>query len=143
MIKKKSNNFALLGAWLLSACFASAGDAKLVIDDKQPIEDAYSLCDIFDKNTLYKGDGFIKSVKLQGRYHGQYISEVEDINGVRADGYHVYSHRRARLQTEVKMANNLKFGADANISDGDGARTGLVRDQGPEMPLIFGPVWFS
>ena len=81
---------------------------------------------IFNKNTLYKSDsGFIRDVKLKGRYHGQYISQDEDIGGVKDNEYDVYHHRRARIQMDFDFDHNLSFGFDANISDGHGSRTAL------------------
>jgi len=45
---------------------------------------------IFKKNTLYESDsGFVRDVKLKGRYHGQYISQDEDIDGVKDNEYDV------------------------------------------------------
>ena len=66
---------------------------------------------IFNKNTLYKSDsGFIRDVKLKGRYHGQYISQDEDIGGVKDNEYDVYHHRRARIQMDFDFDHNLSFG---------------------------------
>lgn len=111
----------------------SAGDhGKVIINDKMPVESApWSLCSVFENNTLYEGDGFIKEFILHGRYHGQYVSQVEDIAGVRNNGYHNYQHRRTRLEVEVIMAHDLTFSADSNISDGTGSSTGILEDDGP------------
>ena len=82
--------------------------------------------DIFNKNTLYESnEGFVRDVKLKGRYHGQYISQDEDIDGVKDNEYDAYHHRRARIQMDFKFDYNLSFGFDANISDGHGSRTAL------------------
>ncbi|MDA7920747.1 OprO/OprP family phosphate-selective porin [Verrucomicrobiales bacterium] len=122
---KKLATLACTG--LLSAQLVTAGDGKLIIDDKNPMAEAFSPCDIFDKNTLYESDnGFIRKVKLKGRYHGQYISQTEDIDDVRDNGYHNLQHRRARIQMDFDLAHDLSFGFDANYSDGDGSSTGLV-----------------
>lgn len=97
-----------------------AGDyGKAVVDDKMPIEaDPWSLCDIFDYNTLYEGDsGFVKSVEFHGRYHGNYVSQQEDVGGVLNNGFHNWYHRRARLGIEIEMEGNLKFYAETNIAD--------------------------
>lgn len=111
----------LLPALAVATSFtaAQAGDyGKAIINDKMPIEDS-SWCDLFKKNTLYKGDGFIQSVKLKGRYHGQWISQTEDtLAGT--NGYHDYQHRRFRLGTEIGMAHDLKFVSIFNIADGTG-----------------------
>ena len=59
---------------------------------------------IFKRNTLYKSDsGFVRDVKLKGRYHGQYINQDEDIDGVKDNEYDVYHHRRARVQMDFKF----------------------------------------
>ncbi|MDF1659854.1 MAG: porin [Verrucomicrobiales bacterium] len=120
----------------LTAAFAAsslvAGDyGKAIIDDKMPIESSWTFCDIFDNNTLYEGDGFIKEVSFHGRYHGQFISGDEEINGVTNNGYHNWHHRRFRLALEVEMQNNLTFYAEANIADGTGNSTNLFNDPGP------------
>lgn len=98
------------------------GVGKAVINDKMPIADTH-WCDLLKKNTLYKGDGFVKSVKLKGRYHGQWISQTEDTltAGVEGtNGYHDFQHRRFRLGTEIEFANNLTFVSIVNIADGSG-----------------------
>jgi len=120
-----------VGAISLVAGSTFAGDyGKAIIDDKMPIE-AWEFCDIFKMGTLYEGDGFIKEVSLVGRYHGQYISGDEEINGVTNNGYHNWQHRRARLGIEIAMANDLTFSAEANVADGTGSRTGLINDSEP------------
>jgi phosphate-selective porin OprO and OprP len=112
---------AIAGAIGLTAGIASAGDySKAIIDDKMPIE-AWEFCDIFDIPTLYESDsGFIRSVALTGRYHGQWISQTEDI-GATENGYHEYQHRRFRQGIEIGFANDITFSATANISDGTGS----------------------
>ncbi|MDF1826642.1 MAG: porin [Verrucomicrobiales bacterium] len=128
----------LLASAGTAAAFAAsslvAGDyGKAVIDDKMPIESApWTLCDVFDYNTLYESDsGFIRGISVHGRYHGQYITGQEEINGVTNNGYHNWAHRRVRLALEVEMANNLTFFAEANIADGTGSSTGLVNPGDP------------
>lgn len=110
-----------VGAIGLMAGTATAGDyGKAIIDDKMPIE-AWEFCDIFDIPTIYESDsGFIRSVALTGRYHGQWISQSEDI-GATENGYHQYQHRRFRQGIEVGFANDITFSATANISDGSGS----------------------
>lgn len=106
-------------AAVLAAGSLTAGDyGKTVINDKMPIETSF--CDIFKKNTLYEGDGFIKKVKFKGRYHGQYISQQEDINNTLDNGYHEFDHRRFRLGLEIEMAHDLTLNILSNISDGSG-----------------------
>ncbi len=112
-------------AAVLAGGSLSAGDlGKAVVNDKMPIE-AKSFCDIFEKNTLYEGDGYIKKVKLKGRYQAQWISQSEDDTLIATgrettNGYHEMEHRRFRLGTEISMANDLKLVASMNISDGAG-----------------------
>lgn len=111
---------------------ALAGDyGKAIIDDKMPIEaDPWTICDVFDYNTLYEGDGFVKEVSFHGRYHGQFISQQQDV-GSAENGYHEYHHRRFRLGIEIAMQNNLTFYAETNIADGTGSRTGLYNEGSP------------
>jgi len=98
---------------------ATAGDyGKVVIDDKAPIESAWTFCDTFNKMYFYKGDGFVKSARFLGRYQGQFISQQEDVNDTLNNGYHEYQHRRFRLGFEVELANDLTFYTEANIADG-------------------------
>ena len=121
-------------AAVLAGGSLSAGDlGKAVVNDKMPIA-APDFCDIFKKNTLYEGDGFIKKVKLKGRYQAQWISQSEDdtlnATGVETtNGYHEFQHRRFRLGTEISMANDLKLVASMNITDGSGGagQHGLTR----------------
>lgn len=109
-----------VGAIGLMAGTATAGDyGKAIIDDKMPIE-AWEFCDIFDIPTLYESDhGFIRSVALKGRYHGQWISQSEEF-GATENGYHEFQHRRFRQGIEVGFANDITFSAALNISDGSG-----------------------
>ena len=136
MIRSKTNKSigTLLCAGLFSACLANAAEDIAAAVDESPAATpvkSWKIADIFDKNTLYKADsGFIRKVKLKGRYHGQYISQSEDIGGVNDNDYDNYHHRRARIQMDLDFAYNLSFGFDANIADGHGSRTALS-DQGP------------
>ena len=69
---------------LLSAQLVTAGNTGSVLDDLNPMVPDLNRCDIFDKNTLYESDsGFFRKIRLQGRYHAQYINQVEHIDGVR------------------------------------------------------------
>jgi len=110
-----------------------AGDyGKVVIDDKAPVE-AWSPCDIFEYGTLYKGDGFIRKVSLNGRYHGQAVSQNERItdpagNTIR-NGYHEWQHRRFRIGANIAFAGNVTLKTSTNISDGSGGGHGLTRDE--------------
>lgn len=122
--RKKISVAAVTGVIALAgAASATAGEyGKAVINDKNPIVDT-SWCDLFKKNKLYEGDGFIKTVKFKGRYHGQWISQTEDTlaGGVETtNGYHEFQSRRFRLGTEIEMENDLTFTASINVSDGSG-----------------------
>lgn len=111
---------AFAGAATLVAGSAQAGDwDKAVIDDKMPIPEPWTFCDIFDMNTLYQGEGLIQKVSLNGRYHGQMISQTEDFGGV-DNGYHEWQHRRFRLGMNIAFAGNLTLKTSANISNGSG-----------------------
>jgi hypothetical protein len=151
-MKKQKNEIifaAAAGAIALAGSSpAFAGEyGKTVIDDKNPVADT-SWCDLFKKNKLYEGDGFIKSVKFKGRYHGQWISQTEDTlsGGVATNnGYNEFQSRRFRLGTEIEMANDLTLGVSFNISDGSGGsgNHGLVRgpffDDLDELTLEWAP----
>lgn len=104
---------------------ALAGDyGKAIIDDKMPIEDSWSLCDIFDYSTLYEGEsGFIKEIALTGRYHGQHISQQEDYAGNVNNGYHKWQHRRARLGLDIEFAGGVTLYSSLNVSNGSGPGT--------------------
>ncbi len=114
-------------AALAAAGSAMAGDYTPVINDKMPIEPpaAWSFCDIFDYGTLYEGEGFIREIALNGRYHGQYIDQSEEIVGGN-NGFHQWQHRRARLGLDIKFANNIKFSSSLNYSDGSGTNGALT-----------------
>lgn len=110
----------LAASFVFTMGLAHAGDqGKVVIDDKMPIE-AMSFCDIFDAGTLYEGDGFIKEIALHGRYHGQFISQQEEVEGAPDNGFHEYQHRRFRLGFAIEMANDLTFVVETNIADSSG-----------------------
>ena len=129
-----TNNYIqkLLASAGVAAVFAVgtivAGEyGKAVIDDKAPIESAWTLCDLFDNNTLYESDtGAIREISLNGRYHGQYISQSKDL-GTQDIGYNNWQHRRFRLGMNVEFSNNVTLKTSADISDGSGGGTGLTR----------------
>jgi hypothetical protein len=115
---------SLAASLLLVSGWSHAGDTdKVVIDDKMPIESA-SFCDLFDAGTLYEGDGFIKEIALHSRYHGQFISQQEEVEGSPNNGFHEYQHRRFRLGFNIEMANDLSFVVEANVAD----LSGLTRE---------------
>ncbi|MEM7699613.1 MAG: porin [Verrucomicrobiota bacterium] len=126
-------SFAAIGVVAVFGAVASAGEyapaPKAVVSDKAPLEaDPWTFCDIFDANTLYEGDGFIREISLHGRYHGQYISQNEEIGGVPNNGYHNWHHRRTRFAVQVEMQGNLTFYAEGNFPDGTGSRTDFIRE---------------
>ncbi|MAB76317.1 MAG: hypothetical protein CMO47_07635, partial [Verrucomicrobiales bacterium] len=80
-LKKLASGTAI--AALAAGAFAS-DHGKAIVDDKMPLEDPWTICDIFDYSTLYESDaGFIREVSLTGRYHGQWISASQDDDGDR------------------------------------------------------------
>ncbi len=111
---------------------ATAGDyGKTVINDKAPVAES-NWCDLFKKNTLYEGDGFVRKVKFKGRYHGQWISQTETADTLAGtSGYHEYQHRRFRLGTEISFAHDLKLTASINIADGSGGVSNHGLTYGP------------
>jgi len=116
-------------ASVLAGSSLTAGDyGKAVVNDKMPVEEASTFCDFFDLSTLYEADsGFIRGISLNGRYHGQGITQEEDINGIDNNGFNQWQHRRARLGLDIEFANHFKFASSFNVSDGDGSGTGLIR----------------
>lgn len=112
-----------------------AGDyGKVVIDDKAPVE-AWHYCDIFDSTTFYKSDtGFVRKVKLIGRWQGQWISQTEEITNpisglVERGGFHQHQTRRFRVGLDLGLAHNLSFKANFNLSDSSGANRELFVDE--------------
>ncbi len=84
-----------------------AGDyGKAIVDDKAPVEN-WSICDLFKHNVLYEGDGFVKSVKFTGRYHGNFIDTEDDYLG--GGESEAWDHRRFRAGFAAKLANDLSF----------------------------------
>lgn len=142
MTKQKNIKALLTGLGAITAISGGsvvAGDwGKSVINDKAPIADAWSICDIFDYNTLYEGDGFVKSIELKGRYHGNLVSQTEDI-GLTHNGYHNYEHRRFRLGVAVEFQNDWSFEAVANIADGHGLTRGPFFNDWDTFVLSWAP----
>lgn len=113
----------------LSAGSLLAGDpGKAVIDDKAPVEASpWTVCNVFHHSTLYESEkGFIREVSLNGRYHGQAISQSENDGGV-TNGFNQWQHRRFRLGMDIAFAGNVTLKTSANISNGGGAGRGLTR----------------
>ncbi len=116
-------------AAMAAAGSAMAGEYTPVINDKMPIEPpaGWSFCDIFDYGDLYEGDGFIKSVSLVGRYHGQYIDSTED-DGLTRNAAEFWQHRRFRLGLDVRFGDGYKFFAEANLANNPGLIQNRVLD---------------
>lgn len=136
----------LLASAGTAAAFAAsslvAGDyGKAVIDDKMPIEgDPWTICDIFNYNTLYESDsGAIRGISLHGRYHGNFVSQQEDVGGVTNNGFHGWYHRRFRLAVEVEFANDLKLYAESNVPDFEGLTRGPFFDDFQDLYIEWEP----
>mgnify|MGYP000914001992 CR=1 FL=1 len=112
-------NTLLGAATFLCGASLTAGDyEKAIIDDKAPIA-SWEFCDLFKNNTLYKGDGFIRSIKFKGRYHGHYVSSSDDhLLGNPAPNSNVpsdfWEHRRWRSGLEFGLAHDLKLTSSFN-----------------------------
>jgi len=129
----------IAASFVFTTGLAYGGDpGKVVIDDKMPIESS-SFCDIFDAGTLYEGDGFIRSVALHGRYHGQFVSQQEEVGGAPDNGFHEYQHRRFRLGFDIEMANDLTFVLEANIADSSGLTREAFIDNFFDLYLTWEP----
>lgn len=104
--------FAGVGIAALLSSNASAGDAKVVIDDKAPVAASeWSYCDLFKSNTLYKSDsGPINKIKWIGRYHGQYHS-TDSNQGADSD----WQNRRFRAGLQIEFLNDFKFEGQFNL----------------------------
>jgi len=74
------------------------------------------ICDIFSKNTLYESDeGFVKKIKLGGRYQGQYFIQDEDIDG-EDNEFDDWQNRRARLALSFELQNGITLFAEGNFA---------------------------
>lgn len=130
---------SLAASFAFTLGMAHAGDqGKVVIDDKMPIE-AMSFCDILDAGTLYEGDGFIKEIALHGCYHGQFISQREEVEGAPDNGFHEYQHRRFRLGFDIETANDLTLVVEANIGDSSGLTREALFDDFHDLYLVWEP----
>jgi len=117
-LKKLASGTAI--AALAAGAFAS-DHGKAIVDDKMPLEDPWTICDIFDYSTLYESDaGFIREVSLTGRYHGQWISASQDDDGDR-DGFHQFQSRRSRIGFEIGILENITFATEFNVTDSSGS----------------------
>ena len=100
--------FLIAAAYCLCPRPANSGENQAVLNDKNPfISSSRALCDLFDKNTLYQGEGFIKSVRHQFRYDGQFVDTSDDYPGGGSSAY--WEHRRWRNGLVVDMAHDLTF----------------------------------
>ena len=105
----------------LAAGALASDHGKAIVDDKMPLEDPWTICDIFDYSTLYESDaGFIREVSLTGRYHGQWISASQDDDGDR-DGFHQFQSRRSRIGFEIGILENITFATEFNVTDSSGS----------------------
>ncbi len=106
-----------------------AGETQpVILDDKNPAAYVYEPCDLFNKNVLYSNEdgAFIQSIKLLGRYNGQYL----DINpdNVAAHGDRAYwQHRRARLGLSVGFLDDFEFKGELNVADGGNGNSALAQ----------------
>ncbi|MBP82855.1 MAG: hypothetical protein CMO61_03305 [Verrucomicrobiales bacterium] len=117
-LKKLASGTAI--AALAAGAFAS-DHSKTVIDDKMPLEDPWTICDLFDYSTLYESDaGFIREISLTGRYHGQWISASQDDDGDR-EGFHQFQSRRSRVGFEIGILDNITFATEFNVTDSSGS----------------------
>ena len=117
-LKKLASGTAI--AALAAGAFAS-DHGKAIVDDKMPLEDPWTICDIFDYSTLYESDaGFIREVSLTGRYHGQWISASQEYDGDR-DGFHQFQSRRSRIGFEIGILENITFATEFNVTDSSGS----------------------
>lgn len=103
------------------AATAFAGDyGKAIIDDEMPVEDPWTICDLFDYSTLYESDaGFIREVSLTGRYHGQWISASSDDDGSLGE-FNEFQSRRSRIGFEIGIFDNITFATEFNVTDSSG-----------------------
>ena len=107
------------------AATAFAGDyGKAIIDDEMPVEDPWTICDLFDYSTLYQSDaGFIREVSLTGRYHGQWISASSDDDGSLGE-FNEFQSRRSRIGFEIGILDNITFATEFNVTDSSGSSQG-------------------
>ena len=133
------SSLPLAATLLVLSAGSHAGDLdKVVIDDKVPVEST-RFCDLFDAGTLYEGDGFIKEIAIQGRYHGQFVSQQEQVDGDPDNGFHEYQHRRFRLGFTIEMANDLSFVVESNIADLSGLSREAFIDDFQEFYVAWEP----
>ena len=106
------------GAAALLAGSAFAGDAKCVIDDKNPVPapEPWSICDLFDYSTLYKSDtGFFNKIALIGRYQGQWHNT--DANQGDDAGW---ENRRFRAGLKLEFLDQFEFEGQFNLNVDEG-----------------------
>jgi phosphate-selective porin OprO and OprP len=121
--KKSVLGMAVTATATAAVSSLTAGEpGKAVIDDKAPIEGGWTVCDIFNHNTLYEGEGFVKSVKFTGRYHGGFIDTGDDYLG--GGESEAWDHRRFRAGVVAKLENDITIQSIYNLDtspnfDGD------------------------
>lgn len=108
----------------------SGDPGKVVINDAMSTA-SVDWCDLLDHNTLYQGDGFVRSIQFTGRYHGRYVSQSKDYTGRGnrpSEGYSNYDSTSLRIGTTIKFDHDWTFVGSMNIGDGSGGpgRHGLT-----------------
>ena len=106
----KKHTILALGIGALFVGSASAGTKEVVV----PVEpktfcDHYG--DLFNFAKLYRGDGFITEIDLEGRYQGQWHDTSSDLGDDAG-----WEHRRFRLGGEIKFADNFEFEFQFNLN---------------------------
>jgi hypothetical protein len=91
-----------------------------VIDDRAPSEQPkdWSLCDVFDYSTLYKGRKGINKISLIGRYHGQ-LWGISSNQGNAGEFGH-WENRRLRAGLKMEFLDQFVFEGQFNLNvDGE------------------------
>lgn len=91
----------------------TSGESQLVLNDRIPfVSSSRSLCDLFDKNILYQGEGFIKAVRYRSRYDGLFVDTSDDYGGGGSSTF--WEHRRWRTGLDIDMTHDLMFSTSLN-----------------------------
>lgn len=102
---KKSVAGVAVPAFSVAAPLFAGDPGKAILDDKSPVASAWSVCDFFNHTTLYESEGFLKSLKVTGRYHGGFIDTEDDHAG--GGEAELWEHRRLRAGFVGKLAGDL------------------------------------
>lgn len=84
-----------------------AGTPAPVIDDQVPGVPERPFCELFENNTLYEGEGWIRSIVHHGRYEGQYLDTVDDYPGGGNEDF--WEHRRWRAGLQIDFAGEVRL----------------------------------